>query len=238
MEQLQTSIVNYQNGIYGIDQEMVRAFLIVGEQKALLLDTGAARTDIMSYIKAITSLPLEVALTHADGDHLGNLPAFSQASVHGNDVRAVLNHESCREVKLSPLTEGQVFDLGGRKLQVLHTPGHTAGSICLLDAANRILFSGDTASYGPVYMFGARRDMPGYLASLHRLRQMKEDGVFTTIYCCHNTCPIPADTVDDLIACVNGILDKSISAAPAPMPFPGGERPLLGKYGNCSILFD
>ena len=49
------------------------------------------------------------------------------------------------------LRDGDILDLGGRTLQVLHTPGHTRDSICLLDAGSRILFTGDTIDTGPIY---------------------------------------------------------------------------------------
>lgn len=42
-----------------------------------------------------------------------------------------------------PVEEGHVFDLGGRHVEVIHTPGHSLGSICLLDRENRLLFDGD-----------------------------------------------------------------------------------------------
>ena len=45
--------------------------------------------------------------------------------------------------EMLPLKDRQVFDLGGRKLEVIATPGHTPGEIVLLDAANRIVFTGD-----------------------------------------------------------------------------------------------
>lgn len=48
--------------------------------------------------------------------------------------------------KLLPLEEGKVFDLGGRKVEVIHTPGHTAGEVVLIDDAARILFSGDACN--------------------------------------------------------------------------------------------
>lgn len=149
MERLTTTIVRYGSGIYAIDQQMVRAFLIVGEKGALLLDTGAVCADIPKYIEQITGLPVTVLLTHGDGDHIGNLHAFDTAYCNENDHAAVLSHEPCRNVRLLPLSEGDVFDIGGRSLKVLSTPGHTAGSVCLLDEENRILFAGDTVSYGP-----------------------------------------------------------------------------------------
>lgn len=238
MQQLKTTIIDYKNGIYAIDQGMVRAFLVVGEHKALLIDTGAVRIDMPSYISQVTSLPVEVVLTHGDGDHIANLQDFPSAFIHPNDIEAVSSHDGCKGVKLDAVSQGDVFDIGGRKLKVLFTPGHTAGSICLLDEANGILFSGDSISYGPVFMFGAKRNMAQYLDSLRLLKRMKDDGAFSLVYCCHNTCPIPADTVEDLISCVTGILDKSIAGAVANMPIPTGDNPLIGKFGNCAVLFD
>ena len=45
-----------------------------------------------------------------------------------------------------PMEDGKVFDLGGRTVEVLHTPGHSLGSVCLLDRENRLLFTGDMAN--------------------------------------------------------------------------------------------
>ena len=42
-----------------------------------------------------------------------------------------------------PVEDGHIFDLGGRQVEVIHTPGHSLGSICLLDKQNRLLFNGD-----------------------------------------------------------------------------------------------
>lgn len=45
-----------------------------------------------------------------------------------------------------PMEEGDVFDLGGRTVEVIHTPGHSDGSVCLLDKANRLLITGDACN--------------------------------------------------------------------------------------------
>lgn len=238
MQQLKTTIKNFGDGIYAIDQQMVRAFLIVGESRAVLMDTGAVRVDILSSIKQITDLPLTVLLSHGDGDHIGNLSAFGSAYCHTGDHDAVLSHEDCRSVRLLPLCEGDTFDVGGRTLSVLFTPGHTKGSVCFLDEKNKILFAGDTVSYGPVFMFGERRNAIEYLVSLKRLQAMRNDGVFETVFCCHNACPIPAGTVDELIACVEGYQNRTITGIPAPMPVPSADKPFLYKYGPCMLLAD
>lgn len=238
MEQPKTAIVNYGDGIYAIDQQMVRAFLIVGTEKALLLDTGAIPVNIKEYIGQITDLPVTVILTHGDGDHIGNLQSFEAAYCNENDHEAVLSHEPSSGVKLLALSEGDTFDISGRSLKTLFTPGHTSGSVCMLDEENKILFSGDSVSYGPVFMFGAKRNIKAYLETLKRLKKMEGDGVFTTVYCCHNTCPISADTIDELIFCVEGIINQTIKGTPAPMPVASDEKPLLCKYGKCMILID
>lgn len=45
-----------------------------------------------------------------------------------------------------PVEEGYIFDLGGRQVEVIHTPGHSEGSICLLDKNTRLLFTGDACN--------------------------------------------------------------------------------------------
>lgn len=237
MEQLKTTVINYENGIYAIDQQMVRAFLIVGTKKALLLDTGAVRIDILSYIKEITSLPIEVILTHSDVDHTANLQDFERAYINEADIPTLLSNESFKNVKFNRLSDGDVFDIGGRTLKVLFTPGHTLGSVCLIDEENKILFAGDTVSYGPVFMFGENRSIKDYVISLKRLDEMRESGLFTSVYCCHNQCPISADTLNDLTACASGVFNKTIEVFPCDMPY-GERKPLICKTGKCSILVD
>jgi glyoxylase-like metal-dependent hydrolase (beta-lactamase superfamily II) len=65
--------------------------------------------------------------------------------------------------------EGDVVDLGDRAFDVLHTPGHTAGSICLWEEETGILFSGDAIYVGDVLGW---EDAPAFAASLRRLRTL------------------------------------------------------------------
>lgn len=82
------------------------------------------------------------------------------------------------------LKDGDVLDAGGRKLQVVHAPGHSAGSICLYDRDRKILFSGDalqgrginTPAYPDIPMYV---DLPAYVGSLKRIGQMPIDLLFT-----------------------------------------------------------
>jgi glyoxylase-like metal-dependent hydrolase (beta-lactamase superfamily II) len=67
------------------------------------------------------------------------------------------------------LQDGDVLDLGGRTLQVLHTPGHTPDCICLLDQEHRQLFAGDTLATGPLYAHLPDSDLAAFTRSTRRL---------------------------------------------------------------------
>jgi glyoxylase-like metal-dependent hydrolase (beta-lactamase superfamily II) len=81
------------------------------------------------------------------------------------------------------LEEGDVLDLGGRKLQVLHTPGHSPDCICLFDEANGLLFGGDTINTGPIYAQLEDSDLEKFARSTARLAQMA-DG-YRRVFVCH-----------------------------------------------------
>jgi glyoxylase-like metal-dependent hydrolase (beta-lactamase superfamily II) len=69
----------------------------------------------------------------------------------------------------SLLEDGEIIDLGGRTLEVIHTPGHSPGSICLLDKKNRILFTGDTYFPGPLYAHPEDVNIKDYMVSVDKL---------------------------------------------------------------------
>lgn len=229
-----TTLQKISSGVYSLDQEMVRCFLIVGQTRAMLLDTGAEACDLMALIRPVTPLPLLVLHTHGDGDHTANDGLFSDIYAHPAEFPVIRRFRPELKSHLHPITGVSSFDLGGRILQVIETPGHTPGSICLLDRENRILFSGDTVSYGPVFLFGDHRDIHTYRNTLH---QLMESGGFDTVYPCHNTCPVSLTVIPSLMAAVDGALDGTIPPAAPGMDFPDGLNPHLYTAGKCGILY-
>ena len=234
MQSFPTTIQQLNDWIYAIDQQMVRAFVLVGTQRALCLDTGVCAADLPAYIRQITSLPVSVCLTHSDHDHTANLAQFSEAYVHPAELPTLQGFSG---VHFVPVAEGDVLDLGGKRLTVLACPGHTPGSIALLEADDKILFSGDTVSRGPVYLFGPGRQPDLYLSTLYHLREMARSGRFSAIYPNHNTCPIAPARIDDLIACTQGILDGTLDSVPAGLAMPGAEAVRLYRSGDCGIFY-
>lgn len=73
------------------------------------------------------------------------------------------------------LDEGDVVDLGGRRLRVLHTPGHTPDSVCFLDEHAGLLFAGDTINTGPIYAQAPEADLAAFAASTARLADLADD---------------------------------------------------------------
>ena len=234
MDPQKTTVKKISSGVWAFEQEIVRCFLIVGQARAMLLDTGAEPCDLLKSIRSITQLPLVVLHTHGDGDHTANDDLFPDIHAHPAEFETIRRFRPNLRSNLHPITGLSSFDLGERVLQVIETPGHTPGSICLLDRKNRILFSGDTLSYGPVFLCGEHRDIHTYRETLVKLMTM---GGFDTIYPCHSTCPVSLSVISALLAAVDGALDGSIPPEPSDIPTPDGLTPMVYTVGKCGILY-
>ena len=152
-------------------------FVIIGSKGTALVDTGTgfqSASTIASVEKRLEGRPLDhLFLTHRHYDHVGGASAVIERfhpRVHAGaadaeplrqgDSESTLGTKfggSIPKMDVEDLSEGDEFDLGGHVLRVIETPGHTIGSICLLDAATGSLFSGDTLFAGSC----GRTDLPG-----------------------------------------------------------------------------
>ncbi|MBW4078716.1 MAG: MBL fold metallo-hydrolase [Acidobacteria bacterium] len=81
------------------------------------------------------------------------------------------------------LVDNEVIDLGGRQLRVLHTPGHSPDSICLLDESNGLLFGGDTINTGPIYAQLEDSDLEDFASSTARLAELADS--VRRVFVCH-----------------------------------------------------
>lgn len=143
------------NGVY-YDSN---AYLIDAKRKTLV-DAG------IDGVRVLKSLPADldlIVLTHCHYDHIAAVPEIvaatgAKVALHEDDVAAIksdhINGAAMFGRRLPAikvdriLHDGDVIDLGNLKLTVIHTPGHTPGSVCLYDAASRIMFTGDTVFEG------------------------------------------------------------------------------------------
>jgi len=178
-----------------IHEGMVRCFLLAGREKALLVDTGMNIRGICAVAEELAGLPVELVNTHADPDHVGANSEFEwmyMSPAEEGNYRTFGGGTG----RIVPVGEGDAIDLGGRQITVIDLPGHTPGSIGLLDGAARVLIAGDMVQTGSIVMLG-RRDMHQYIASLKRLEGEWMDR-FDTVWGAHGTFPLPASIVPEL----------------------------------------
>lgn len=173
------------------------SYLIVGEKRALLFDTGMGIGDLKKVTAELTRLPIVVLNSHTHNDHVGDNWEFE--TIYGMDTDFTRNNaRGSREAAQAEITpdqlcgalpkgfdakayatrpwkisayihDGDRFDLGGRTLEVIATPGHTPDSITLIDRANGLLFTGDTYYPAPIWLFRPETDLGAYAASVRRL---------------------------------------------------------------------
>lgn len=176
----------------------VRFFLLTGDERALLLDSGMTVDNARELAEELTTLPLALLNTHADRDHVAGNAAFERIYVSPCE----LVHPQLRTLtsgQVVPVWDGDVIDLGGRELEAIALPGHTPGSMALLDRTTGMLFAGDPIQRnGRIFMFGAMRSLPAYIHSLRRLRTRADE--IASIWPCHADCPVDVGTIDELIS--------------------------------------
>ena len=118
-------------------------YLVEGNSRALLIDAGARVPGLDQIVAKITTKPVTMMLTHAHGDHVGGVGPFPEVYLNAGDMPIVPNNMRNYTGRIRYLIDGEVIDLGGREIEVIFTPGHTAGSATFFDKANHYGFSGD-----------------------------------------------------------------------------------------------
>lgn len=157
-------------------------YLVEGKDRALLLDTGMGKGDLGAYVRTLTALPVDVAITHGHRDHFGQVDQFKSSTVYMSKKDAGLLPAGLITPKFKWVKDGDIIDLGGgRAFEVVEAPGHTLGSVIYLDRKDQIAVTGDAVSSGSmVYLFSTScTALDQYAESLKRLEaRVKElDGL-------------------------------------------------------------
>ncbi len=118
-------------------------YVLEGDEKALVIDAGSRVKDLDKLVASLTGKPVMMALTHGHGDHVGGIGCFPEVWIHPADEPMITAGRNPYKGTVHHLEDGDVIDLGGRKIEVMHTPGHTSGSITFFDKENHYGFSGD-----------------------------------------------------------------------------------------------
>ena len=169
-----------------IEDGGVRFLLLCGTGKAALIDTGMNTPDARQIAEGLTDLPLILINTHADPDHISGNAAFDtfyMSPAEEENYRAKGGSGT-----FIPIKEGDVIDLGERPLRIIDIPGHTPGSIAILDEKNRVLISGDSVQDGNIFMFGKFRNLDLFIESMRHLSEF--DRLYDEVWAMHSTFPV------------------------------------------------
>jgi hydroxyacylglutathione hydrolase len=216
-------------------------YIIEGNDRALLIDTGTKCDSLDKVINHITQKPLWVVITHAHHDHAGNIGFFDEIYLHPGDSSLL---QKTYRGKLHYIEDGYEFDLGGKTIEVLHMPGHTPGSIVLVDTATHSCYSGDAFGSGQVWLqLRPFAPMSTYIASCDRMiKIMKDEGV-SKLYCGHYPYIKKALGIDYLIAMRDLAVSIKEGTVMNPQPYSikvsiGCENPFIATSGDVSIVYD
>ena len=225
-------VIKINKNTWHIEDGMVRFYLLCGSEKAALIDTGMNCPDAKQIAEGLTNLPLILINTHADPDHISGNGAFDEFYMSPNEEENLRAHNAKGEIH--PIHEGDVIDLGGRELLIVDIPGHTPGSIGIIDKNNRVFISGDSVQNSNIFMFGQGRNLNQYIESLKHLSKYEDQ--FDDIYPMHGTFPVHKDLIPKLIQGAQAILDGKAQEYAQPVNMFGNEVTLY-KFDYAGFLY-
>ncbi|MBA3449685.1 MAG: MBL fold metallo-hydrolase [Chloroflexia bacterium] len=201
--------------------EDVKSYLVEGDAAVAVIDTGLGAGDFAGLVANLSSRPPRLLQTHAHWDHVGASHRFADVRIHATEADALRSgipperygqvfwrdpFDTSRvpadfETRLGiPGTEptgllehGDRIDLGGRELEVLHTPGHSPGGASFLDRKARVLFSGDLLYLGTMYVFFPNSDPEAFRESLRIVAALAPE--IDAVYPAHGASPLGSSEI-------------------------------------------
>lgn len=185
--------------------EETHCYLLNGSARSLLIDTGLGICNISEEVKKLTDKPVTAIATHIHWDHIGGHQYFPDFYAHEAELEWLngkfpLSADTVREMVVDRcdlpdgfdvrtygifqgmptkvIADGDIIDLGGRKVEVLHTPGHAPGHLCFWEKARGYLFTGDLVYKDTLFAYYPSTDPVAYLASLEKLAALPAEKVF------------------------------------------------------------
>lgn len=201
--------------------EETHAYLLNGEDYSLLIDTGLGIMNIHNEVIKLTDKPIIAVATHIHWDHIGGHKYFPNFYVHEDEVNwltgefpltmeqikefvvercelpedfNVDNYEFFQGVATRVLKDNDEIDIGGRSIQVLHTPGHSPGHMCFYEKSKGYLFTGDLVYKDTLFAYYPSTDPKAYLTSIERIAALPVKRVFPA----HHDLDIQPSILEDM----------------------------------------
>lgn len=185
--------------------EETHCYLLEGNDRALLIDTGLGICNISAAVRKLTNKPVTAVATHIHWDHVGGhkyYPDFyaheeelnwlsgefplSIDTIHGMvvdrcdlpDGYNVGTYQFFQGTPTRILHDRDVIELDNRSITVFHTPGHSPGHMCFWEAATGYLFTGDLVYKDTLFAYYPSTDPQAYLDSLEKIAALPVKRVF------------------------------------------------------------
>lgn len=202
----------------------VAMYLVIGDQKAALIDTGFGLKGLKGYVREITKLPVEVLVSHAHLDHALGIYEFDNIFMNENDLEEFeeqsdvtfvnafvargathrkFDFQERKEIHFQNLEDHQIFDLGGIHIEAFHTPGHTKGSMMFLIKEMRIMIFGDSCG-NTLLVEDNAANVSTFLQSLLEIKKVEDE--YDTVYRFHGSCESSKELLDNVIEIAQSIL--------------------------------
>lgn len=180
-------VIKITDTVYLLDDEhKSTGYIVIGSEKACLIDTMNGENDPREVIKDITDKPLVVVNTHGHPDHIFGNIYFDEVLIHEADLELANSFTDTEEMRdicerkgrkmctYKFIKGGDVIDLGDKKLEIFDIPGHTPGGILLLLEDERILFAGDSINHHLWMQLDGSSSIEEYVGVLDSLMFLEE----------------------------------------------------------------
>jgi len=212
--------------------EETHCFLLIGEDKSLLIDTGLGVANILEQVQNLTDKHVTAVTTHVHYDHFGGHKYFPDFYVHETEqewinggfpltieqVRNFLTEEPCdfpkdfdvnkyslfKGVPTRVLRDKDSIELGGRTVRVLHTPGHSPGHICLYEESRGYLYIGDLVYMGDLFAYFPSTDPVAYMNSIKKLLPLSVKRILPA----HHDLNVPLPIIRDMDKAFSGLYES------------------------------
>ncbi len=197
------------------------AYLIVGNERAALIDCLQSVENLYDEVRKLTALPFDVYITHGHLDHLG----ADAKNLHSHGCKIYMDKRDFEipskmhgfeypEGFFTEIRDADTIALGGTSLSVLEIPGHTPGSIAFLDKENERLYSGDGIGSGCIWLqIPFTLNLSQFTDNLRVLREKLDPYKNLEIYPGHryqSPTTLKLDYIDDVLAISEKILSGEI----------------------------